>query len=320
MQKKSIVKIISFILILLIANVFMDFAYKAFCNSQRYVSKKDALFESLNSPPKYLLIGDSHVQNAVNPQIFKSSFNYSSPNENYIQTYYRLKFLIENRINIPEKIILPLDLSSFTYFRSERFKYDSYWIKYIDYFELNNVKKESNKNNNNKYIKKWVGAKFFSYAGQFDFLTTLILAKESKFSEEYLGYKPRYADFSNKMHNLKKIKDRVRLYFPDNRIFDADLAMYFEKILKICEENNIELLLFRMPLTQQYYNGVADIFDIDNYYAKIIEITKKYDNVVEVPDYQKVFFEHPEYFRNPDHMNHTGASIFSEMLNKRFNK
>ena len=318
MLRKSVYKIGLFISILLLVNFALNSIFTTLYNSERYVSKKDALFESLKKPPKFLLIGDSHVQNSMNPQIFKNTFNYSSLNENYIQTFYKLKYIIVNKINVPEKIILPIDLSSFTYFRAERFKYDPYWIKYVDYFEVDSVRSD-NDNNNNKFIKKWIGARFFSYAGQFDFFTKLLYTKETTYKDDYLGYKPRYADYSKKKDITRIIENRVKLYFPDERIFDEDMAFYFEKILKICSKNNIEVILIKMPLTKEYYEKVGERFDLADYYNKINLIARKYDNVSTISEYQTFYFNHPEYFRNPDHMNHKGATEFSKVLNKRFN-
>ena len=311
MIKKFIIKLLIFLVLLCAVNFAFNRYFKQYVIKNQDIFRKDIQFDNYNDTLKYLLMGDSHIQNGINPLIFRKSFNFSSANENYIQTYYKLKAIIEKKNRIPEYIFLPVDLSSFSSFRTDRFKYDTYWVQYIDYFELAKIKKDR------IYIDKWFIGNYISYIEGYEYAYRFLLGEKS---ELILGYKPRKRDRSIFVDRIRNARARVNLYFKDYTYFDQDLVLFFKRILGLCSQNNIKVILIKMPVSKIYYNLAVSIVDKDSLNNNINKIICKYPGLVRTLDYQKLFFDNPEYFDNPDHLNDKGATDLSRILNDRLNK
>ena len=311
MIRSSLFKFLTFSLIILAVNLYLDNLYKSIVTDSSIEGRKDVQFDNYKDTLKYLLLGDSHIQNAIDPRILKNSFNYSSANENYIQTYYKLKSVVEDKNKIPEYIVLPIDVSSFSGFRSDRFKYDAYWTRYMDYFELKKVKDDWS------YITKWLSGKFFSYAGNYETIFRYWIVSRNSLGELHFGFKARYEKLANREDKSEFSERRAKLYIDKENYFDKDLSLYFQKILDYCENKSIKVILIRLPVDEHYYEFVATMMPIENYYEKIDEIISKYKIIQYNIDYHNLFFGKLEFLRNPDHVNYKGAPIVSQMLMKK---
>ena len=69
-----------------------------------------------------------------------------------------------------------------------------------------------------------------------------------------------------------------------------------------------------MPVSSEYFEGSLNVIDRNMLTESRDSIIKLYPNIVLQLDYQDIFFEHPEYFYNPDHPNPVGANIVSGMI------
>ena len=70
----------------------------------------DKQFAEYDGTLTYLALGNSH--NCINTHILENSFNYGSPSENFIQSYYKLKYILEKSGKKPEYLLLQADISS----------------------------------------------------------------------------------------------------------------------------------------------------------------------------------------------------------------
>ena len=299
---------------MLSVNFMLDATYKHFIVNSAIDGRKDRQFDNFRDSLKYLLMGDSYMQGSVNPLVFDSSFNYASSNENFAQSYYKLKNIVEIRKRKPACIILPVDISSFSSFRTDRFRYDPYWIRYIDYFELAKVK------NDRDYIYKWISAIFFSYAGNYDMIFKYFnLLLHGNREPIILGYLPRFDNFNNVKDKQKAAAERADLYLKGFNPWDKDMVWFFRKILEYCTATDIKVILVRLPVTEEYQTEAAKLNPPGPFYRKIDSIVWQYPVVLHEYDFQSYLSGHPEYFRNPDHINNRGAPVFSAMLNEEFN-
>lgn len=277
---------------------------------------QDKEFENYNDTLKYLMMGNSY--NCINPKILNNSFNYSSPNENYIQTYYKLKSIIEKSNKILEYVILPFDITYFCPFAAKRFKFDSYWVKYLNYLEIGKIK-------NDKYFKyKWITGKFFSYAGNYKDIQLTILyhfkVNENENDIVY-GYRaPRnFKNFSEETNKMQLAQNKVDLYFTEYKHTDKSLRIYFKKILDICIKNNIKVILIKMPITKEFYTKINERLPVKTLDKEIEPIYSNYTNITQL-NYLNLFFEHPEYFFNEEHLNPKGADKISGILKNELKK
>ncbi|MCD4680721.1 MAG: hypothetical protein K8S00_10075 [Bacteroidales bacterium] len=307
MVKKLIIKLIIFLLLLLAINSIFNSLYKKKMIMNRLFNLQDEQIANYHDTLKYLMIGSSH--NTVNPQIIGKSFNYASPNENYIKNYYKIKLLLENLNIHPEYIIINNELPLFSPFASKRFKYDSYWVKHVDYFEL------ARKKNDNDFIYKWFEGNYFSYVGKYkEILMSLYFKSDT--SKLINGYR-RPVDIKNFADQKKRLefaRQRARLYLSDYEHLDEEMVMYFKKIMSLCKRNGIKVILLSMPVSEEYYIASQEVVNVDQLNNEVDSLVGQYKDMAIQLNYETVFFDHPEYFYNPDHLNPKGADSVSKMI------
>jgi hypothetical protein len=71
--------------------VLAVYVFKKIIVEKTLLMKKEQQFNEYNDTLKYLCLGDSRIQNAVDTRILENCFNFSTANESYIQTYYNVK-------------------------------------------------------------------------------------------------------------------------------------------------------------------------------------------------------------------------------------
>lgn len=309
MKKGFIIRLVLFLLALVVANTVLDQLYKRFVVHNLLNNTKDEQFNAYTDTLKYLSLGNSH--NCVNTYILEKSFNYGSPGENYIQSYYKLKSILEKSGKRPENVILFADISSFGPITADRLEYNSYWIKYIDYFELARVKK------NRDILSKWLEGRFFSFAGNYkDIQLTFIYTIKIGKLELHNGYRPHrdFKNFAREQNRKKQARAKTNIYLSKQGYLDKDILLYFEKILQLCQDYDINVILIRIPVTREYFEEASSIVPVDELYEQIDVVCDSYPNVAHFFDYHDLYFDHPEYFFDPDHLNPRGSDLFTERL------
>lgn len=82
--------------------------------------------------------------------------------------------------------------------------------------------------------------------------------------------------------------------------------VYLEKIISLCRKRNVEILGVKFPMVKPYWNMIRGFnFPSDS-------IASKYG--IPIIDLHGVFFDHPEYFRDQDHLNLMGSYEFCREL------
>ena len=311
MTRKTIIRFLLFLTVIAAVNFILDRAFKAFSVHNIINETMDRQFEEYQGTMKYLTLGNSH--NCINTHILDSSFNYGSPSENFIQSYYKLKHILEQTGQRPRNLILQADISSFGPKIADRFEYNSYWIRYINYFELARIK------GNRDVLSKWMEGKFMSYAGNYkDIQLSIFYRIKVKTLEIYNGYRPHrdYRNFANEPDMQRTAWNKAKLILSPEIYLDPSIAVYFEKILQLCQEYRINVMMIRIPMSKEFYEEESRIVPVDKLYAEVEEIASRYPVYDRTLDYHDLFFDHPEYFFDPDHLNIKGADLFTEQLVK----
>jgi hypothetical protein len=315
MSRKFVIRLILFLTLLVAVNFALDWSFKAFSVHNTLNNMMDRQFAEYDDTLKYLALGNSH--NCINTHILENSFNYGSPSENFIQSYYKLKYILEKSGKKPEYLILQADLSSFGPKISDRYEYNSYWIKYIDYRELARIKDSKD------MLFKWLEGKFFSYVGNYkDVQLSILYRIKIKQIEMYRGYRPHrdYRNFADEPDKQKTAWNKANLILSKDEYFDPAIRVYFEKILKLCQDHGVKVIMVRMPMTREFNIEEGKLVPEQKLLSEVQAITSKYPNFVEALDYHDLFENHPEYFFDPDHLNIQGADLFSERLAKDLGK
>jgi hypothetical protein len=309
MSRKFIIRLILFLSLLVVISIALDRSFKAFSVHNTLNNMMDRQFAEYDDTLKYLALGNSH--NCINTHILKNCFNYGSPSENFIQSYYKLKYILEKTGKKPEYLILQADLSSFGPKISDRYEYNSYWIKYIDYRELARIK------NSKDMLYHWLEGKFFSYVGNYkDVQLSIYYRMKIKQIEMYHGYRPHrdYHNFADEPDKQKTAWDKANLILSKEVYFDPAIKVYFEKILQLCQVYGVRVIMVRMPMTKEFNEEEAKLVPADKLIAEVNAITSRYPVFAGSLDYHLLFVRHPEYFFDPDHLNIMGADLFTTQL------
>ncbi|HNS16583.1 MAG TPA: hypothetical protein PKH94_06135 [Bacteroidales bacterium] len=311
MTRKMIIRFLLFLALLVIVNFILDRAFKAFSVHNIINETMDRQYVDYRGTMKYLTIGNSH--NCINTHILGNSFNYGSPSENFIQSYYKLKHILEEIPQKPQNLILQADISSFGPKIANRFEYNSYWIRYIDYFELARIKEDRD------VLTRWLEGRFISYAGNYkDIQLSIFYRIKVKTLEIYNGYRPHrdYRNFANEPNRQIVAWNKAKLLLSHETFLDPSIAVYFEKILQLCQEKQISVIMVRIPMSKEFYEEESKIVPVDELYGAVEEIACRYPVYEGMMDYHDLFFDHPEYFFDPDHLNIKGADLFTQRLVK----
>ena len=301
-----------FLILFLIGNFILHYSYKEHIFSRTDNGRKEIQFDNYDGTLKFLFIGDSHSQNAINPEYIANSFNYSSALENYVQTYFKLKGIVNKLNRHPEYVIIPIDITSFSSFRAERYRNLSQLLGLKDYIELAVNLKDP------KFLNYWVTNKLFMYGGNYETVFRYFATiRTNKFTDMKLGFKGRQGDLTTSDDIAIECSDKASLYLKGSDPFDPVLKMYFEKMLSFCDQNNIKVILMRMPLATEYQKACNKFFDVDNMYEKINVIASRHPSVYGTWDFSNYFRIDQSNFRNPDHLNIDGANKFSTMLGEK---
>jgi hypothetical protein len=298
-------------MLLLVVNFFLDRLYKELAFFNKLNNTVDNQYAEYNDTLKYLSFGNSH--DCINAYILDKSFNYGSPSENYVQTYYKFRSVLQKYSKRPEQVILFIDISDFGPKISNRFDYTSYWVKYVDFAELARLKHDKDLRIN------WFAGKFCSYAGNYkEMQLTLLYLIKIGHLDLYRGYHPPrdFRNFAREKDRRKLARKKAELYFTKDDYFDEDMAFYFERLLRLCQDHHINVILIRMPVTKEFFEEASRIVPIDKLYEKADKVISKYPNVIHVLDYHDRYFDHPEYFFDPDHLNPVGSDSLTVQLKK----
>ncbi|TRZ69974.1 MAG: hypothetical protein D4R97_09005 [Bacteroidetes bacterium] len=308
-------KLCVFIILVLAVNTLLNAVYDHSMYYFRLSRIQDEQFKAHPDTLKYLMLGNSH--NRVNPEILGNGFCYIMPKEIYTQTYYKLKYILEKTNKKTENILLSIDPVNFSPRAEKELSFDGYWRKYLDYFEL------ARESHDPGYLLNWLTGNFFSYVGNYRYVFMSVQFFKADLSQIKNGYIP-----ARNYRNFAKEPDREALGFELATAYLASYSKkstlgetkYYQKILALCQQYNIHLILLRMPMTDEYLKYARKMVDLDKLDREIIDLTRNHCDDFRVFDFRNEFHGKPEYFFNADHVNPAGVNIISMKIKEELGK
>lgn len=281
-----------------------------------FMRKLDSM--SLDKNVNTLVLGDSHTQCAINDSLYKNTVNFSISSEHYLLTYNVLKLIIKNNPDL-KNLILGCSFHSFSAFNDrylfgEKNKKDIFSeIYYSRYFPI--LDDESKflllKTNPDGVIKSF---------------RMIIFNMLESFTENYTTYHDypfigRFYPGKNRVLKDSLINASIAWHFyaDSSRKVLEDFSglqiTYLKKIIQLCMDNHIKLILLNTPVHEKYDKQVPEKF-ITEYYSMMRKFEKN-DNVLFF-DYHDYKFT-DDYFGDGNHLNLPGASIFTNIVMQRLN-
>lgn len=232
------------------------------------------------------------------------------------EVYYKLRKLIYIDKVKTENVVLQTDLHSFSSKRGNPKKLFFNIQYFSEFVPLSDIARLKNEN-----IVAIYAEKYFPVLGKGDDFVSRFLIKP-KHMELYMGWTNNTKDFSLE-ENKEKIANLAYLQAFNEipTMFNNLSTEYFLKTLELANENDINIILIRYPTNKEFtdelvsHNFSIDLFD-NLLFEKIDSIIEEYDYF----DYHNIFFENPEYFADPSHLNEKGATELSKKFNSDLNK
>ncbi|MBW2266950.1 MAG: hypothetical protein JRH16_00140 [Deltaproteobacteria bacterium] len=271
-------------------------------------------FESLREQVDIVALGDSHVKWGIEAEAIPGAFNFALPGESYVQSYYRLRSLLDDEGQVLRAVVLPADPHSLARHSDHQFRH--YYAAFVDPFELGRVDGEML----HRVIESLRG-RLAPYAGQ---RANLLAYLETGRPPEvrWLDEVPMHAGSlaSDRLVTAfspagrrAKAQERMGYHFGQAPGLDPTLGYYLGKLLSLCAERGIRVLLVRFPLGDAYLEALPDPAASDAMIARMVDASEN----AELLDARRVFANRPQLFADVDHLNREGAALLSRRVARR---
>jgi hypothetical protein len=278
--------------------------------------------KSLNSPAfsfrkdvTVLVAGDSHAETAINPALLPHAENIACSAENYFYTYYKLRHFLERNRQITT-VVLAFSWHNFPRNYQESFLFGDVPSKIDKYFPLLDQEgRDIVKSWKSSYLVPWLrytaGLPLRGYLERFPPRKMLGM----NLTRDDFAFFGGYRKINKSNINQDEINSKLKLYFDDPNGTASEsssyLTEYLDKIIRLCSEHNVTVVLFNAPVYKDYRNGVP-AGAIKSFDTIRMKITSKYSNVRYI-DYSNMNIP-AKYFSNGDHVNALGAVIVTKSL------
>jgi hypothetical protein len=247
---------------------------------------------------KTLIIGDSQIEHALNPDFFKNSRNVAKAGEPYISTFYKLKFLLKKNPQI-NRTIVGLSLYNLTAYNDTKFV-DSNWSKnqLENAYPFLNLEKLHDLPLDKK--RYW----------QTQFRHKLLLPKTNH--EKYLGHFVAYPT-----SDLKKLDVQQRIhahYYNGDALYTVSQISLnmLDSIIQLCDQQEVELVFVVPPLHLQYRENIPEYFQ-QLWKTVLISLENKQVNILNYSEWSLP----DDCFRDYNHLNKKGADLLSKKIVER---
>ena len=329
-NKKTILESISFLVILMIILTILNIGYIAIVLKNTTLERVEMQLNDRKDDIRIMFLGDSHPLTSINPRFINNSFNFASGGENLFLNYFKFKKILEDDEFKIDVVVIQTDLHTFLFRDDVEWatfdSYPNYWRKYVSIIDIYHLRQKFSLND----AIMWEINSLIPFIGQDEqFIDFLGMSEEDRIKgfdarELIDGMQVRKDKFewANESKRYKKANRTAIDHFIDfgkiSTISDSKID-YFQKILDLAEEQGLQVVLIKYPITEEYYNLSKKYIDNELYYDRIFSITREYCNVY-LLDYQKEYFGQYSLFHDEDHLNIWGSEIFSKQINEEFKK
>lgn len=249
-----------------------------------------------------IIIGDSQVRFAIVDTLLRSSINMGNNSETLFLSYYKIKTLLKDN-KITKNIILGMGYHTFSTMYDAGYNgIQSIDVlpNYVNIIPINDI------------------INLFENKPRYA-LHNFVEINEKSIRKviqpgENLNFIGGYHNSSEtKTANKDVIEKRVKHHFYEKnqkRKISNNQVDYFEKIIKICNEYNVKLIIMRLPINLMYLNKVP--MEFINFYKGIIN---KYN--LSLIDFEGITLENNDFLPDGDHVNQKGALMVTNFLKSK---
>lgn len=278
-----------------------------------YILKK-AVKKAINlSTTETLILGDSHLEVALDPNKFNNAYNIANSSEPYSLTYYKLKYLLENKNNIKDVLLgfsyhnFQVGQDSITLDASNT-NYTTFVTRYA-LFEIDDTPSQDFE------TSEFYTYNFLVWKLGFPSFKTMKLnlkylrGKISIHDLPFVGSYKRYGRITAKENDII-IKNACMKYGRQEKNSKVQTAYLF-KIKDMLSKRNIKLHLIASPLETNYKNCVNTkmLNEFEDLKKELVQ------HQVLVYDYTELALD-KNYYKDPHHLSGIGSDYFSDLVSK----
>jgi hypothetical protein len=282
-------------------------------------------FEEQKGQIQVLFMGQSDMKYAIIPKVMPfKSYNFAELGEGYIGNYLKLKYYIDEMPHL-KVVVLSFSLPSFSSTRlnwAERrnfsmSNYFSYgYITHQDFKELYKTR---------GFIV--VSQKISSFSPLLDKAQVRFFWRNlKKLIRNQPIQKTVMEDGYIKVPVSAVIEEqaeqRIQGHFDKSHKndFDKDLLSYFERILVLCHQRGVKVVTLMIPTTDYYIKHAEKYVTRSALYEKVLTNPKFSPYIYRNLDYLDFYAKDHTLFVDADHLNHKGATVFSERIASELSK
>ena len=250
---------------------------------------------SINESKNILVVGNSHLEYAIDDEIIPQAFNIAQSGSGYFYSYLKVRE-IANRNKQIDTIILGYSYEDFSEYRVKwfsgedkiKFKMRDHFFLFTskDYFELLESNPKSVITNTPQVIVHSMKVLIKGYP----YLGGHVNSDRSKLNESFKRYDPNY--YINTTNKPPKYQDK-----------------YLLKIYEYCQKNSIKLILLNSPIHPKMDK---DLQANKQLYCNFASQNMPDATLINYSNY----FKNDDYFSDISHLNAVGSNLFSKHLNE----
>ncbi len=269
-----------------------------------------------------LVLGDSHAKLGLRTSILENAFNLAVPGQLYTETYYTLASQLERSDTEIRYVVIGADPTSFAEERLDEWPYLHHYANYVNYVEIGRKRGRPF-----EYAIRQQLGHFAPYVGRRNFMLSHLgrgeirgvhLDGNSRMERGALLSDETLTPLSKQVR-ARRAKRRADLHFGDGAPFHPLLFDYFRRIIALCADHDIEVLVVKFPLTPDYVTAASRHIDLAEFDRELDALIAPYANA-HLLDARSWFKGDPSLFRDSDHLNAKGASKLSRTIRRELSE
>ena len=299
-----------FVAIAVAGHVGLSIAYTRTVAANHRVTQVDRDFFLAPIDTRILVVGDSMARYGIDEALIGHTSNIAVPGEHIIQTYYRVRQLLDQRPDMNIRVaVIPLGPHSLAEHRSRLFDPSAVWVRYIDPWEAARLTGRPL-----DFLQLWTEGRFAPYVGQLDtFEQYMIQNRYFKHREKRVG------NFSEHPPNVRERKARFKLKFvfgepaKNQALVDESMLLYFHKLVDLFQSRGIEVVTVTYPVAKEYFRIAKRVGAVEQVRMRLLKPLKEEKGVTHL-DYHAIFVNCPECLADSDHVNIKGSKELTATL------
>jgi len=241
---------------------------------------------------RILILGDSHTRRAIKPQLFESAVNISQQSEPYIISYWKLKHIVKYKKI--DTILLSFSAHNISAFNDRKFE-DEKWSSEMfertylinDFDDVGDMVIDTEEFYKTYFFKMLL----YPNLNHFTFIGEYTNSNKSDYTD------------SEKVIGRHFYKDSLQLDVSKTAI------LFLNKIITLCKEHDIVPILISTPVHKDYFSKIPS-----NILEEYTKLEKGFlQQNIKVVNYSEHYYSN-EFYYNSDHLNHKGATKFTNNL------